>query len=76
VIDMQVEVIRTAHQREAVVAKIGDLIGKKARREGVPVVWVQHYDQNIAKGSPAWLITPELKPNEVDRIIEKSYGDV
>ena len=74
VIDMQEAVIEKAHQREAVVANIRHLI-EKARAEGVPVLWVQHHDANIERGSLGWRITPELKPSQAERMIEKSYGD-
>jgi nicotinamidase-related amidase len=39
-----------AHERDAVVANIGSLI-EKARREDVPVVWVQHSDEQLRRGS-------------------------
>jgi nicotinamidase-related amidase len=74
VIDMQEAVIEKAHRREAVVANIRYLI-ERARGEGVPVLWVQHHDANIERGSPSWRIAPELQPSQAERIIEKSYGD-
>jgi nicotinamidase-related amidase len=43
VVDMQNGVIEGAYKRDAVVANIGGLIGK-ARRERVPIIWVQHSD--------------------------------
>ena len=41
VIDVQNSVVREAHERDEVVAKIGDLV-EKARAGAVPVIWVQH----------------------------------
>src|SRR6266550_242613 len=41
VVDVQNGAVAEAHERDTVVANIASLI-KKARREGVPVVWVQH----------------------------------
>ena len=74
VIDMQEAVIEKAHMREAVVANVLSLV-ERARSEGIPVLWVQHHDANIVRGSPGWRIAPELKPGEVERVVEKSYGD-
>ena len=50
VIDVQNGVVKGAHERDAVVANVGGLV-EKARREGVPVVWVQHSDEQLARGS-------------------------
>jgi nicotinamidase-related amidase len=74
VIDVQNGVVEGAYERDAVVAKVGSLVDK-ARRERVPVVWVQHSDQNLARGSESWRIVPELAPNEAEPLVEKSYGD-
>jgi nicotinamidase-related amidase len=74
VIDVQNGVIDGAHAREAVVANIGALV-EKARREQVPVVWVQHFSDELAKGSDKWRIVPELKPGAAEPLIEKAYGD-
>jgi len=50
VIDVQNGVVGGAHQRDTVVANVSSLV-EKARRERVPVVWVQHSDEQLAKGS-------------------------
>ena len=46
-----------------------------ARREEVPVVWVQQSDEQLASGSEAWRIVPELAPSDAEPLVEKSYGD-
>ena len=74
VIDVQNGVVGGAHQRDAVVANVGTLV-EKARRERVPVVWVQHSDEELAKGSDDWRIVPELNPANTEPLVEKSYGD-
>jgi isochorismate hydrolase len=74
VVDVQNCVVRGAHQRDAVVATIGDLV-EKARREQVPVVWVQHSDEEIVRGSEEWRIVPELAPADSEPLVEKNYGD-
>ena len=74
VVDVQKEVVEAAHERDVVVARVGELVGR-AREEGVPVVWVQHSDEHIEYGSDGWRIVPELAPAEDEALVEKSYGD-
>ena len=74
VVDVQHGVVKEAHQRDAVVANIAGLVAK-ARRERIPVVWVQHSDDHLVKGSDGWRIAPELTPAETEPLVEKSYGD-
>ena len=74
VVDVQNGVVEGTHQRGAVVANIGSLVDK-ARREKVPVVWVQHSDEQLARASEEWRIVPELAPGEAEPLVEKHYGD-
>ena len=74
VVDVQKGVVEKAHQRDAVVANVGSLVDK-ARREQIPVIWVQHSDDQLAKGSDDWRIAPELKPGDGEPLIDKNYGD-
>jgi nicotinamidase-related amidase len=74
VVDVQQGVVEEAHDRDAVVANVASLV-EKARRERVPVVWVQHADRGLAQGSDEWRIVPELKPDDAEPLISKQYGD-
>lgn len=74
VVDVQKGVVAGAHERDAVVANINTLV-EKARSSDVPVVWVQHSDEGLARGSEEWEIVPELSPAEAEPVVEKSYGD-
>src|SRR5258708_418701 len=74
VMDVQNGVVGGAHARDAVVANVGSLV-EKARRERVPVVWVQHSDDGLARGSDDWRIVPELSPVDAEPLVEKHYGD-
>jgi len=74
VVDVQKGVVAGNHDRDAVVANIGSLV-EKARREQVPVVWVQHNDEGLARETDEWRIVPELDPDEAEPLVEKSYGD-
>jgi nicotinamidase-related amidase len=74
VVDVQTGVVEGSPGRETVVANIGSLVAK-ARREGIPVVWVQHNSENLKQGSEGWSIVPELDPRETEPLIGKTYGD-
>ena len=74
VIDVQNDVVAAAHERDAVVGRIRSLVDR-ARDEQVPVVWVQHSDEGLQRGSDGWRIVPELAPDPVEPLVEKSYGD-
>ena len=74
VVDVQTGVVAKAHDRDTVVANIARLVDK-ARAQGVPVVWVQHYSKQLERGTPAWAIAPELSPTPDEPIVEKAYGD-
>jgi nicotinamidase-related amidase len=74
VVDVQNGVVRQNHDRDNVVANIGHLVDR-ARHEGIPVVWVQHEDEQLIKGEDDWGIVPELNPVAAEPHIEKAYGD-
>ena len=74
VIDVQNAVVGGAYERDAVVANVGSLV-EHARQEHVPVVWVQHSDEGIVRGSDGWRIVPELTPGDAEPLVEKHYGD-
>jgi nicotinamidase-related amidase len=74
VVDVQKGVVEGAPARDAVVANIGRLV-EKARRERIPVVWVQHSDDGLQRGSDEWRIVPELSPDDAEALVEKNYGD-
>ena len=74
VVDVQNDVVAGAHERDAVVGRIRGLVDR-ARTEQVPVVWVQHADEDLERGSAGWRIVPELSPDPSEPVVEKSYGD-
>jgi nicotinamidase-related amidase len=74
IVDVQRGVFDGATERDTVVGNVGSLI-EKARQAQVPVVWVQHSDENLVRGSDDWQIVPELTPGEEEPLVEKSYGD-
>ena len=74
VVDVQNAVVEDAHERDKVVANVAALV-EKARQAQVPVVWVQHSDEELEKGSPAWELVPELTRSPAEPLVEKRYGD-
>jgi nicotinamidase-related amidase len=74
VIDVQIGVVGGAYRRDEVVANIRALVDR-ARDEEVPVVWVQHSDDNIEEGTDDWQIVPELAPRPDEQLVQKHYGD-
>jgi nicotinamidase-related amidase len=74
VVDVQKGVVEGAHERDAVLANVGRLI-EQARQEQVPVVWTQHSDEQLARGSDEWGIVPELAPSDAEPLVEKHYSD-
>jgi nicotinamidase-related amidase len=74
VVDVQNGVVAGAHARDTVVANVASLVDR-ARGEGVPVVWVQHSDADLERGSDGWRIVPELAPEQAEPLVEKNYGD-
>ena len=53
IVDVQVDVVSGAWDRDGVIARINTLVDK-ARAEHVPVVWVQHSDDNMPSNSDGW----------------------
>jgi nicotinamidase-related amidase len=74
VVDVQRDVVAQAHARDAVVANIVRLVAK-ARAAGVPVVWVQHADEELVRDTDGWQLVPELTPAPDEVRIDKRYGD-
>ena len=74
VIDVQNGVVAATHERDAIVANVGRVV-ERARQEDVPVVWIQHSDEQTVRESEAWEIVPELEPGAGEPLVEKHYGD-
>ena len=74
VIDVQNGVVDGTPRRDDVVANINSLVGQ-ARAQDVPVIWVQHNDDGLPRGSAEWELVPELSPGGSEPLVHKSYGD-
>jgi nicotinamidase-related amidase len=72
VVDVQVGVVREAWDAPRIIGNV-NLAVEKARRQGVPVIWVQHSDQDLKYGSPEWSLVRELSPAEGEVRIDKHF---
>ncbi|MEV0977089.1 isochorismatase family protein [Streptomyces sp. NPDC049915] len=74
IIDVQNGVVDQAPHRDAVVANIRTLT-ERARTAAVPVIWVQHSDEELEYGSKSWEYVPELVRRDDEPLVHKKYGD-
>jgi nicotinamidase-related amidase len=74
VIDVQKGVMATAHRRDAVIENINRLV-ERARTADVPVIWVQHNDEELPTGSEPWEYVDELRRWATEPLVQKRYGD-
>jgi len=74
IVDVQNGVVEGAWRRDEVVANIRAL-SERARREGAPVIWVQHENEELVRGTDAWRFAPELEPAAGEPLVAKRYGD-
>lgn len=74
VIDLQVGVLEGCFDVPGVVARACALVAR-ARREGVPVVWVQHEEADMPHGSAGWQLMPGLVPAPGEATLRKTCCD-
>lgn len=74
VIDVQNGVVAGSPNRDEVVANVARLVDR-ARQQDVPVVWIQHSDDDLLEGSPEWQYVPELTRADTEPLIAKNWGD-
>ena len=74
VVDAQVGVLSSIWESKRVIANLEKLVGK-ARTAGVPVLWVQHSDDDELKyGSQSWKLVPNFVPATAEIVIHKKYN--
>jgi len=72
VVDAQVGVIKDAWDADRIIGNLKIAVDK-ARTRNVPVVWVQHSDEEFVSGSPEWQIVEGLKPADGEFVIHKKF---
>ncbi len=73
VVDVQVGVMSEAWDAPRIIKNVVQAV-ERARAQGVPVIWVQHSDDELVYGSPAWQWVPELVPAEGEPLIHKHFN--
>ncbi len=73
VVDVQVGVMREAWDADRIIANISRAV-EKARNQGVPIIWVQHADQELRHGSQEWQLAPELVSLPGEPRIHKQFN--
>ncbi|MEK8050875.1 isochorismatase family protein [Ideonella sp. DXS22W] len=73
VVDAQVGVMAQAWEATRVIANMARAVDR-ARAQGVPVIWVQHANDELQPGTPAWQWVPELVPAAGETLIPKQYN--
>lgn len=73
IVDAQAGVLSDALDAQAVVARLAALVAR-ARAEGAPVLWVQHDDDELVHGTPAWAFAPPLAPAAGETLVRKHFN--
>jgi nicotinamidase-related amidase len=72
VVDVQNGVVDGAYKRDEVITNIESAVAK-ARNAGVPVVWVQHSDEELVIDSNEWQLVSELIPINGEPMVRKTF---
>ncbi len=73
VVDVQVDVVKGAWDASRIVGNVA-LAVERAHAQNVPVIWVQHNDEDLVKESPEWQWAPELVPAAGELLIHKNFN--
>ena len=73
VLDVQAGVVKGAWEAPRVIGNVA-LAVERARAQGVPVMWVQHSDDELVRDSADWQWVPELVPAPGESRIHKNFN--
>lgn len=73
VVDVQVDVMKAAWDAVRVVGRVARVV-ERARAAGVPVLWIQHEDEELVRGSPGWEFVPALAPAAGELRVAKRHN--
>jgi nicotinamidase-related amidase len=73
VVDVQVGVLSDAWDASRVIRNVSRAV-ERAREQAVPVLWVQHADDEIVHGSAQWQWAPPLRPAPGEPCIGKRFN--
>jgi nicotinamidase-related amidase len=72
VVDVQNGVVDGAYKRDEVISNV-DAAVAKARAAHVPVIWVQHSDEELIIDSVEWQLVSELIPLNGEPMVRKTF---
>jgi nicotinamidase-related amidase len=73
VVDVQAGVMKSAWDSARVVRNVARAV-ERARAQDAPVIWVQHGDDDLPRGTPEWQWVPELVPRDGEPIVHKRFN--
>jgi nicotinamidase-related amidase len=73
VVDVQVGVMQYVWEPARIISNINKAVDK-ARGLGIPIIWIQHSNQELLLDSPEWQLVPELVPGSNDLHIDKHFN--
>ena len=73
VVDVQTGVKCDAWGASRVIKNVSCVV-ERARTENVPLVWVQHSDEDLPHGSKQWQWVPELVPARGEPLLHKHFN--
>ena len=73
IVDVQVGVMSGVWEAPRIIKNLAHAV-ERARAHSVPVIWVQHSDEELPYGSPAWQLVPDLVPVEGELRIHKQFN--
>jgi nicotinamidase-related amidase len=73
VVDAQIGVIANAWNAERIIDNIAHAV-QRARTQNIPIIWVQHQDDELPPNSPNWHLVPPLTAADTEIRIDKHYN--
>lgn len=73
VVDVQVAVMQEAWESSRIISNVATAV-REARSHGIPVIWIQHTEDELTAGSPGWELVPELSPDRDEALVSKSFA--
>jgi nicotinamidase-related amidase len=73
IVDVQSGVMREAWDASRIVRNVARAV-ERARAASVPVIWVQHADDDLRYGSPEWKWVPELVQAPGEPLVHKRFN--
>lgn len=72
VVDVQIGVMAESWEASRVIKNLARAV-ERARKDGVPVIWVQHEGDDLPRDSNSWQLVPELTPEVGENRIYKRF---